>query len=69
MFGWFHRRWVKRTEYETMKAIYEVRIEAMEEEVEELLAAVGAAAADSPRYHNGLRLLRQIAEDAGEPEK
>ncbi len=68
MFSWFHRRWVKRTEYDVMKAVYEVRIEAMEEEIEDLLASIGETGADRPRYHAGLHLLRQIAERAGKPD-
>ncbi len=68
MFRWFHRRWVKRTEYEAMKAIYECRIEAMEDEVNDLVAALGDAGSDRPQYHAGLHVLRQIAEKAGNPD-
>lgn len=64
MLRWFRRRWVKRTEYDAVTAIYECRIEALEQEVEELRRTLERADAAAQGSHAGLALLRQIARDA-----
>ena len=64
MLRWFHRRWIKRTKYEAVTAIYECRIEALEQEIEELRRALGRTDAATQGSHAGLALFRQIAREA-----
>ncbi len=64
MLRWFRRRWVKRSEYDAVTAIYECRIEALEYEVDELRKLVKAKDPDASFTHTGLSLLRQTARNA-----